>query len=57
MEASLKSLLAVTAFRKHGGENFISLKKLLQCVAMVAGLKQKETMRALKRFKIPEVYF
>lgn len=55
MEASLKSLLAVTAFRKHGGENFISLKKLLQCVAMVAGLKQKETMRALRRFKIPEI--
>ncbi|XP_053993078.1 uncharacterized protein LOC128884066 isoform X2 [Hylaeus volcanicus] len=55
MEASLKSLLGVTPLRKHGGENFISLKKLLQCVAMVAGLKQKETMRALRRFKIPEV--
>lgn len=55
MEASLASLLTNVAFRRNAGSPPPSVRQLLQCAAAVVGLKQRDTMRALRRFKLAEV--
>lgn len=54
MEASLTTLLSNLATKRSSGSP-PSICQLLQCAAAVTGLKQRDTMRALRRFKLAEV--